>query len=244
MLPGGTSTNEQFTYWLGARRPRLTWRTDDSGRLPIVRSMRTKSQTNGKLVIESVAFGVGYTAMLIWVGSALVASFTGGEANPYWPVIPFLRTDTVGDLAFVVAIVSLVVSRYLQLRRRGAAPAQPVARLAGLVMVQAMAETAAVLCTAVVIYLSFNAVTHPETLELQLTHLLPGPSEGTARVIVLGICLVAVATSRYLRATAPGQSQPAAVPQNTEPFPSWLCLAGLQYVNGLGELSGAPGAAA
>jgi hypothetical protein len=178
--------------------------------------VRTKSQANGKLVIESVAFGVGYTAMLIWIGSALVASFTGGEANPYWPVIPFLRTDTAGDLAFAVAIVSLVVSRYLQLRRRGAAASQPAARPAGLVMVQAMAETAAVLCTAVVIYLSVNAVTHPETLERQLTHLLPGPSEGTVRVIALGICLVAVATSRYLRATAPRQSQPAPVPENTK----------------------------
>ena len=177
--------------------------------------MRTNSQANGKLVIESAAFGAGYTAMLIWVGSALVASFTGGEANPYWPAIPFLRTDTAGDLAFAVAIVSLVVSRYLQLGRRVAAAAHPAARLAGLVMVQAMAETAAVLCTAVVIYLSFNAVTHPETLALQLTHLLPGPSEGTARVIALGICLVAVATSRYLRATAPRQSQPAPVPENT-----------------------------
>jgi len=83
-------------------------------------------------------------------------------------------------------------------------------------MVQAMAETAAVLCTAVVIYLSFNAVTHPETLALQLTHLLPGPSEGTVRVISLGICLVAVATSRYLRATAPRPSQPAPVPENTD----------------------------
>ena len=29
-----------------------------------------------------------------------------------------------------------------------------------------------------------------------------------------------------------------------EPFPSWLCLADLQYVDGLGEPSGAPGAAA
>ena len=181
-----------------------------------MKSVRTKSQANGKLVIESAAFGAGYTAMLIWVGSALVASFTGGEANPYWPVIPFLRTDTAGDLAFVVAIVSLVVSRYLQLRRRGAAPAQPAARPAGFVMVQAMAETAAVLCTAVVIYLSFNAVTHPETLALQLTHLLPGPSEGTVRVISLGICLVAVATSRYLRATSPRQSQSAPVPENTD----------------------------
>ena len=180
-----------------------------------MRSVHTESQPNGKLVIESAAFGAGYTAMLIWVGSALVAVFTGGEANPYWPVIPFLRTDTAGDLAFAVALVSLVVSRYLQLRRRGAAPARPTARPAGLVMVQAMAETAAVLCTAVVIYLSFNAVTHPETLELQLTHLLPGPSEGMVRVIALGICLGAVATSRYLRATAPRQSQPAPVPENT-----------------------------
>jgi hypothetical protein len=182
----------------------------------MVRSVRTESQANGKLVIESVAFGVGYTAMLIWVGSALVASFSGGEANPYWSVIPFLRTDTVGDLAFAVAIVSLVVSRYLQLRRRGVAPAQPAATPTGLLMVQAMAETAAVLCTAVVIYLSFNAVTHPESLELQLTHLLPGPSEGTVRVIALGICLVAVATSRFLRATVPRQSRPAPVPENTD----------------------------
>jgi len=181
-----------------------------------VRSVRTNSQANGKLVIESAAFGAGYTAMLIWIGSALVASFGGGLANPYWPAIPFLRTDTAGDLAFALAIVSLVVSRYLQLRRRGAGPAQPAARPAGLVMVQAMAETAAVLCTAVVIYLSFNAVTHPETLALQLTHLLPGPSEGTVRVISLGICLVAVATSRYLRATAPRPSQPAPVPENTD----------------------------
>ena len=181
-----------------------------------MRSVRTNSQANGKLVIESAAFGAGYTAMLIWVGSALVASFGGGLANPYWSAIPFLRTDTAGDLAFAVAIVSLVVSRYLQLRRRGAGPARPAARPAGLVLVQAVAETAAVLCTAVVIYLSFNAVTHPETLALQLTHLLPGPSEGTVRVLALAICLVAVATSRYLRATSPRQSQSAPVPENTD----------------------------
>src|SRR6516164_10632194 len=30
----------------------------------------------------------------------------------------------------------------------------------------------------------------------------------------------------------------------SEPFPSWLCLADLQYVNGLGELASTPGAAA
>src|SRR5215472_15648713 len=33
-------------------------------------------------------------------------------------------------------------------------------------------------------------------------------------------------------------------PPPTEPFPSWLCFADLQYMDGLGELTGAPGAAA
>jgi hypothetical protein len=103
-----------------------------------------------------------------------------------------------------------VLSRYLQLRRRGEAPAkpvaEPVARSAGVSLVQAVAETAAVLGTALVIYLSLNAVTHPVTLRLQLTHLWPWPSEGTVRVIGLGICLAAVATSRYLRASGNRQT--------------------------------------
>jgi hypothetical protein len=68
--------------------------------------------------------------------------------------------------------------------------------------VQAVAETAAFLGTGLVIYLSLNAALHPWTLRIQLSHLVPWPSEGTVRVIALGVCLVAVATSRYLRATA------------------------------------------
>lgn len=195
-------------------------------------SVHTSSQANRKLAVESVAFGLGYTAVLIWSGTALVASFSAGEASPYWPVIPYLRTDTTGVVAFAVAIVSLVLSRYLQLRRRGGVKAQPAARPArqpaarpagqpaarpaGVLMVQATAETAAILGTAVVVYLSVNAVTHPSTLRLQLTHLWPWPTEGTVRVIALGICLVAVASSRYLRATANRHSQPATVPGNTD----------------------------
>ena len=171
-------------------------------------SVHTRGQGNGKLVVESVGFGLGYTAVLIWSGTALVASFTDGEANPYWPAIPELRTDTTGVIAFAVSIVSLVVSKYLQLRRRSGAPAQPTARSSGVLAVQAMAEIAVFLGTGLVIYLSINAVTHPETLRLQLTHIWPWPSEGTARVIGLGICLVGVATSRYLRA--------AAVPKKTD----------------------------
>jgi hypothetical protein len=164
-------------------------------------------------LVESAAFGLGYTAVLIWSGSALVASFSDGEANPYWPAIPHLRTDTAGVIGFAIAIVSLVVSRYLQLRRRGGVPVEPVARPAGVLAVQAAAETAAVLGTGLVVYLSLNAVAHPDSLRIQLTHLWPWPSEGTVRVIALGICLVAVATSRYLRATATRPRQAAAVPE-------------------------------
>jgi hypothetical protein len=182
-------------------------------------SVRTRGQDNRRLVVESAAFGLGYAAVLVWAGSALVGSLGHADAYPYWPAIPHLRTDTSGVIAFAVAIVSLVISRYLQLRRRNGAPAQPagaparpVARAAGVLALQALAEIAALLGTGLVIYLSFNEVTHPATLRIQLTHLLPWPSEGTVRVIALGVCLVAVATSRYLRATATRPSQ-AAAPQ-------------------------------
>ena len=167
-------------------------------------------------MVESVAYGLGYTAVLIWAGTALVASFTGGEANPYWPAIPGLRTDTTGALAFGVAIVGLVVSKYLQLERRNGPPAEPAERPASRNLVQAAAETAAFLGTGVVIYLSLNAVTHPFTLRLQLTHLWPWPSEGTVRVIGLFICLVAVATSRYLRASTSRPSAAAVATENAD----------------------------
>ncbi|HEX3965619.1 MAG TPA: hypothetical protein VHZ03_54745 [Trebonia sp.] len=74
-----------------------------------------------------------------------------------------------------------MVSKYLQLGRRIGAPGQPTTRPAGALAVQAqaMAESAAVLSTGLVLYLSPNAFTHPITLRLQLTHLWPWPSEGT-----------------------------------------------------------------
>ena len=174
-------------------------------------SVRTRSQDNRRLVVESVALGLGYAAFLIWVGSAFVGSFGDfNDAYPYWPAIPHLRTDTAGFFGFAVAIVCLVISRYLQLGRRNGAPAERVARLrpARVLAVQAVADVAALLGTALVIYLSVNEATHPWTLPIQLTHLLPWPSEGTVRVMALGVCLAAVAVRRYLGATAtrPGQA--------------------------------------
>ena len=164
--------------------------------------MHPRRQDTAKLLIESAAFGLGYACVLIWAGSALVGSFTGYEAAPYWPDIPQLRTDTLGFLAFAVAAVSLSVSRFLQLdRHRGGGWVRPEPRSTGRLAVRAVADTAFLLATGIVSYLSLNAVTHPQTLRLQLSHLLPGPSEGTVRVIALGICLVTGTARRYLQAT-------------------------------------------
>jgi hypothetical protein len=178
-----------------------------------VSSVRTRSQGNRKLVVESVTLGLGYSAVLVWIGSAFVGSFGDfNDAYPYWPAIPHLRTDTAGFFAFGLAIVCLVISRYLQLGRRNGAPAERVARVrpARVLAVQAVADVAALLGTGLVIYLSVNEAMHPWTLPIQLTHLLPWPSEGTVRVMALGICLVAVAVRRYLGATATQLGQAAA----------------------------------
>lgn len=182
-------------------------------------SVRTRSQGNRKLVVESVTLGLGYSAVLVWVGSAFVGSFGDfNDAYPYWPAIPHLRTDTAGFFAFGLAIVCLVISRYLQLGRRNGAPAERVARLrpARVLAVQALADVAALLGTGLVIYLSVNEAMHPWTLPIQLTHLLPWPSEGTVRVIALGVCLVAVAVRRYLGATATRPGQAAVLPEKSD----------------------------
>ena len=48
-------------------------------------------------MVESVAFGLGYATVLVWVGAAFVGSFGyNDDAYPYWPAIPHLRTDTAG----------------------------------------------------------------------------------------------------------------------------------------------------
>jgi hypothetical protein len=174
-------------------------------------------------VVESVALGLGYAAVLIWGGAALVAAFSPYQSYPYWPAIP-LRTDTSGVLAFIVSLVCLTVSKYLQLRRRGDdgdLPVKSVARPAGVLAMQAVAEAAVVCATGLVIYLSLNAIVHPWTLRIQLTHLWPWPSEGTVRVIGLAVCVAAVATTRYLRVTATRPGEPVAgQPVTSEPVTS------------------------
>jgi hypothetical protein len=79
----------------------------------------------------------------------------------------------------VVVAVCFATSEYLRLNRRRddvASPAQqPLSSKTALLTV-AMAKTIAVLATGVVVYLSVNAVTHPATLAVHLTHLAPWPA--------------------------------------------------------------------
>jgi hypothetical protein len=164
----------------------------------------------GKLAVEAATAGLAFAALLGWASTALVGSFRGEDLpGRYWQPIP-VRTDTSGFIAFLVAAICLATSEYLRLRRRGAVPASLPDRAA--TMVLAVAETVTVLATGLFVYLSFNAITHPGSLLLHITHLLPWPAEGTVRIEALVLCACSAAVWRYVRARyrwAPG------------PVPAW-----------------------
>ncbi len=173
----------------------------------------------GPLAAEAVAAGLAYAGLLCWASTALVGSFRDQDLpGRYWQPIP-LRTDTSGFIAFLIAAAGLVTSEYLRLRRRGAAASRPLPGPAA-TMVLAAAETVAVLATGLFVYLSLNALIHPATLQLQITHLLPWPAEGTVRVEALLLAACSVAAWRYLRARhrwVPGRAQPVTGPDPVAP---------------------------
>jgi hypothetical protein len=158
--------------------------------------------------IEGIVTGVAYACALVVVGVFAVASFRPGELGaPYWGRITWLRTDTFGVLCFFAAAAAFSVSEYLRLSRRAdqetpvpTAPPRDGARL----VTMALARSFAVAGTALVVYLSANSFTHPQTLSFQATHLLPWPSEGTLRAVTLVMVAGAVATARTLRIQVPG----------------------------------------
>ncbi len=173
----------------------------------------------GRLAVEAATAGLAFAALLGWASTALVGSFRGQDLpGRYWQPIP-VRTDTSGFIAFLVAAICLATSEYLRLRRRReAVPASPPDRAA--TMVLAVAETVAVLATGLFVYLSFNAITHPGSLLLHITHLLPWPAEGTVRVEALLLCACSVAVWRYLRARyrwVPDRIQPVTGPDPVRP---------------------------
>jgi hypothetical protein len=169
------------------------------------------------LALEAAMAGLGYAAALCWASVCLLASFRPDRlSSPYWSGIPQLRSDTTGVAGFVLAALCLCGSEYLRWRRRAAAECPPggqrptsrgpraasrqVPRLGGRcpLLLLSASETAALLCSGLVAYLSVNDVTHPATLRLQATHLLSGPAEGTLRVVALLLAAASVAVLRYL----------------------------------------------
>ena len=184
---------------------------------PIVWFVRNWSRDRRKLVVESAAFGIGYTAVLIWSGTGSGGQLQrrGGEPVLARDPRPADRHDrrarVRGSPLSVSSSANTCSSSAAAVRLLGPRPGPPASTWC-----RRWPRRAAFLGTGVVIYLSLNAVTHPFTLRLQLTHLWPWPSEGTVRVIALFVCLVAVAVTRYLRATAGPPGQASAVRESTD----------------------------
>ena len=171
----------------------------------------TAKSKNARLIVEAVAVGLAFGSILWWASTCLVAAFRPQDlAAPYWDGVPWLRTDTSGFAAFTVAAVCLTCSRYLQLRRlndggrnraTGTSPVgttQESTDAPVLLTLLAVSETVVVLATGLVVYLSLNAITHPASLRLQGESSLPGPAEGTLRILALLLCACSMALRRYL----------------------------------------------
>lgn len=154
--------------------------------------------------LEALTFGLAYGAALVGASVCLLASFRPDDLSaPYWPFIPALRSDTSGIIAFFAIAVCFSSSEFLRLQRRWTRAASASRVLTSGVTeaaVFAASETVAVLASGVVIYLSVNAVTHPVTLNMQATHLVSWPTEGTLRVIGLLLCVCSVTVLRFLLA--------------------------------------------
>jgi hypothetical protein len=163
------------------------------------------------LAVEAMTFGLAYGAALWWIGVCMLGSFRPAElGTPYWSGIPGLRSDTSGVLAFFAVAFFLTYSEFLRLRRRHTRTTTPgTTPFSGLTStaVLAASETVAVLATGLVIYLSVNAVTHPETLNRQATHLMSWPTEGTLRVIALLLCICSASMLRFLRSSSRSRRQ-------------------------------------
>jgi hypothetical protein len=148
--------------------------------------------------VEGIMTGLGYACGLVVLGVFAVGSFRPAElANPYWDRLGGLRTDTLGALCFVVGTVAFATSEYLRLSRcSGTLQKTAVSTPEATTVVTAIARALTVAATGLVVYLSVNAVTHPRTLTLSATHLLPWPSESTLRVAALVIAAYAAAVAR------------------------------------------------
>jgi hypothetical protein len=199
----------------------------------------TRTPGCGRSVVEASALGLSYGSALCWGSVCLLASFRpDGLSAPYWSGLPGLRSDTTGIAAFATLAVCATLSEYLRLRRGGASTSwrrSTVPPGAGRALIAALARVAALLSAGLVVYLSVNAVTHPATLVLHVTHLVSWPAEGTVRVLALALAVVSAAACRYLAARA----QADALPE--QPLISGPVLAGEPPVSGPASRRVVPG---
>jgi heme/copper-type cytochrome/quinol oxidase subunit 2 len=144
---------------------------------------------------------VAYGAALCWASVCLVASFRPNNlANPYWSEAKWLRTDTCGVICFLIVALTLVVSEFLRLRRKQGQKEARQHVQAGSAFepfATAVAEVIVLLSSGLVVYVSVNAVTHPDTLVLRVTHFATWPTEGTTRIAALFLSVCSVAFLRY-----------------------------------------------
>jgi len=152
--------------------------------------------------LEGAVTGLAYASALAALSVFAVGSFrTQGLFTPYWGRIASLRTDTFGFGCYVVATLAFGYSEFLRLsrivRHRSTAAIPDVGPIA--LLVSAASRALVVAASVLVVYLSVNAVTHPQTLALPATHLLSWPTEGTLRAIALVVTALAVAVARIQR---------------------------------------------
>jgi hypothetical protein len=144
------------------------------------------------------------SSALVALGVLAMGSFRPAELpTPYWGRIDWLRTDTFGVFCFIVAVVSLTFGEFLRLsrrvrRRESISSVTPNTRTVFLV---ATCRSLVAAGSLLIAYLSINAITHPQTLTLPVTHLLSWPTEGTLRVMTLVATACAAALARAQRIT-------------------------------------------
>jgi hypothetical protein len=164
--------------------------------------MRGGVHVHGRNYLEGALTGLAFAGALAALSVLAVGSFRPADLpSPYWGRIGWLRSDTFGLFCFLVAVLAFTYSEFLRLSRltRTGSDTErgdpgPLALFA-----LAAARVTAVASTTLVVYLSVNAITHPYTLVLPVTHLLSWPTESTVRAGALFVTACAVAVSRTQR---------------------------------------------
>ena len=138
-----------------------------------VKTVPARAETGRAIVALAAVETLAFVGVVIW-GYVAVVAMVYPERLPA-PLVSWvpLRRDALAILAFGVSVVAFFTSQ----RRRSDLPI-------------AWARTVFVYSALVSVYLMGNSITHPTTMDLPLTHLVPWPLE---RTVLCGslICVVA-----------------------------------------------------